>query len=230
MVPAFVLAPATQVLLVNAFTPRFTLTMADRSLHGLRTARDPWITALPLDPDTAGPLPQTIVSSEDGWFFVHRGFDWAGICAAWESNQSGGRLRGGSTITQQTARNLFLFQRRSWVRKGLEVGYTVLLEALVPKDRILALYMDVAETGERRFGFQAAAIEDYDREPADLTPQMAGRLTYLLPNPRDRSPRDSAAGRKATWIVRNLAPMPGTPGHERLVERWDARPWWPLCP
>lgn len=228
--PGLVTLPVVQVLLVNVVTPRFTLTMADRSLDGLGAPGGPWIDSVPVAVEHGGHLPLAAVSSEDGWFYVHSGFDWYGICAAWQSNQDGGRLRGGSTITQQTARNVFLFQRRSWIRKGLEVGYTVLLETFVSKDRILELYLNVAETGNRRFGFQAAARETYDRDVADLTPQMAARLVYLLPNPRQRDPRSRDAGKKASWILKNLAPVPGQQGHERQVERWNERPWWPLCP
>ncbi|MCA9568019.1 MAG: transglycosylase domain-containing protein, partial [Myxococcales bacterium] len=140
--PGLVTLPVVQVLSTRVVTPRPTLTMLERARDAALAGESPRIDARPLALEDAGPVPRAVVSSEDGLFFVHDGFDLDGICAAWKSNQGGGRLRGGSTITQQVARNAFLFQRRSWVRKGLEAGYTVLLEGLVPKTRILELYLE----------------------------------------------------------------------------------------
>lgn len=228
--PGVLTLPVLQAATMRVTTPRLTLTMVERGWGELREGRWPVLVQGPVELEAAGHLARAVVSAEDGRFFVHNGFDWDGICAAWKANQGGGRLRGGSTISQQSARNLFLFQQRSWVRKGLEVVYTIALEAIVPKRRILELYLSVAESGTMQFGFEAASQAAFGKPLEALTATQAAQLVYLLPNPRERSARSVQARKKAAWIHRNLAPLPGDRGHERLQERWNARPSWPLCP
>lgn len=228
--PGMVTLPVLQVLAVRVVTPVPTLTMLEHELEArLEGDRRPFRYA-PLALEQAGPVPRAVISAEDGRFHLHRGFDRDGICAAWKANREGGRLRGGSTITQQVARNAFLFQRRSWTRKVVEAGYTVLLELLVPKDRILALYLSLAETGPGVYGFEAGAQHWYGKPAGRLRPTEAGRLVHLLPDPQNRRPNSARAAKKAAWIQRNLAPMPGGPGFERMQERQAARSWWPPCP
>jgi monofunctional glycosyltransferase len=163
-----------------------------------------------------------VVASEDGHFWMHRGFDWSGICAAAKSNAAGKRLRGGSTITQQVARNVFLVQHRSWVRKGLEAWYTVWLELLVPKERILELYLNIAESGPHHFGFQAAARHWYGKPAIDLSRDQGARLVALLPNPRERTPVGDLGAKKAAWVLQNEVPFPGDPGFDRAAALWKA--------
>lgn len=170
------------------------------------------------------------ITSEDGHFFVHSGFDWDGICSALAHNEKGGSVRGGSTISQQTARNLFLWQRRSWLRKGLEAYYTIWLELLVPKERILEIYLNIAETGPLVFGYEAAAQHWYSRPASALNADQAARITALLPNPSERQPDGKLARKKARRLTRYPAPMPGDPGLEILQKAWDDRAWWPICP
>ncbi|HKY89598.1 MAG TPA: monofunctional biosynthetic peptidoglycan transglycosylase [Nevskiaceae bacterium] len=125
-----------------------------------------------------------VIAAEDQKFPDHFGFDLEAIEKARAHNQSSRRKRGASTISQQTAKNLFLWPGRSWTRKGLEVGYTVLLEAMWPKRRILEVYLNVAEFGVGVYGVEAAA-QAYFRKPASkLTHYEAALLAAVLPNPR----------------------------------------------
>lgn len=109
-------------------------------------------------------LPISLVAAEDQRFPDHNGFDLQAIEKARDHNARGGRLRGASTISQQVAKNLFLWQGRSWIRKGLEVWYTVLIEALWPKERILEMYANIAEFGDGVYGAQAAAQKFWGKE------------------------------------------------------------------
>ena len=151
------------------------------------------------------------------------------ICAALKHNAEGGRLRGGSTLSQQVAKNVFLWQGRSWARKGLEAWYTVLLEGLVPKRRILELYLNVAETGPMVFGVEAGANHHYGKSAAGLSADQAGRLAGILPDPRRRSVEGSAARERAAWIRANPAPMPGAPGWDAVLRAWEADGHGPLA-
>lgn len=130
-------------------------------------------------------LPLSAAAAEDANFCSHRGFDLEGIRAAMADSE---RLRGGSTISQQVAKNVFLWPGRSWLRKGLEAGFTMLIEALWPKRRIMEVYLNVAETGEGVFGVEAAARHYWKLHAADLGPQRSARLMAVLPDPRGRSP------------------------------------------
>lgn len=230
--PSLVLFPVSQTMAVFVFTPRFTLTMAGTTWHHARTTgklRLPKRHYAPLR--SLGPTPRAVISSEDGLFYAHRGFDTAAICAALQSNREGKPLRGASTISQQTARNLFLWQSRSWLRKGLEAGYTVLLEVFVTKDRILELYLNIAETGPMVFGMEAAAQHWYRKPASELTTDEAARLAAMLPLPRRRTPESKVVRQRARWIRGHLAPMPGEPGMDALYERAAENGYVPgLCP
>jgi monofunctional biosynthetic peptidoglycan transglycosylase len=125
-----------------------------------------------------------VVASEDQKFPTHNGFDVSAIKLAVSDKIKGGRLRGASTITQQVARNLFLWQGRSFIRKGLEAWMTVLLEWLWPKERILEVYLNIAETGKRTFGVQAASLRYFAKSANALDPEQAALLAAILPNPR----------------------------------------------
>ena len=218
-----------QVAAVRFVDPPFTLTMVQRVAEGAGDGLR-WVDYRPVALAALGEVPQAAVSSEDGRFFVHHGFDWVAICDAVASNRAGKPLRGGSTISQQVARNVFLVQRRSWVRKALEAWYTVWLELLVPKERILELYVNVAETGPHVFGFEAAAQHWYHKPASRLTRAEAARLVALLPNPRERTPSGREAAAKERWLVGNRAPFPGEPGFERVEREWAASPWPWACP
>ena len=130
-------------------------------------------------------LKRAVVAAEDDRFLDHQGFDWEGIQRALERNAERGRLAaGGSTISQQLAKNLFLSPSRSWLRKGQEAVITLMIEATWDKRRILEVYLNVAEWGSGVFGAEAAARHYYGRAAASLGPAEAARLAVMLPNPR----------------------------------------------
>ncbi|MFA7605003.1 MAG: monofunctional biosynthetic peptidoglycan transglycosylase [Rhodocyclaceae bacterium] len=130
-------------------------------------------------------LKRAVVAAEDDHFMTHRGFDWAGMQRALERNRAaGGAVAGGSTISQQLAKNLFLSPSRSYVRKGQEAVITVMIESLWPKRRILEVYLNVVEWGEAIYGAEAASQHYHGLSADRLGPAEASRLAVRLPNPR----------------------------------------------
>ncbi|MBN2410526.1 monofunctional biosynthetic peptidoglycan transglycosylase [candidate division KSB1 bacterium] len=129
-------------------------------------------------------MPLAVVAAEDQKFPVHRGFDFESISDAVEDSRRGGRLRGASTITQQTAKNLFLWPGKNFVRKGLEAYFTVLLEWLWPKRRILEVYLNIAEFSDGVYGVAAASESHLGKRPAELTGYDAALFAAVLPNPK----------------------------------------------
>ena len=129
-------------------------------------------------------LQKAVIASEDGTFLKHNGFDFTAMQKAYKSNERGRRIKGGSTISQQTAKNVFLWQGRSYLRKGLEAYFTVLIETIWGKKRIMEVYLNSIEMGDGIYGAQAAAEHWYRKEAANLTPQQAAGIAAILPNPR----------------------------------------------
>ena len=153
-------------------------------------------------------LKRAVVAAEDAKFIDHEGFDWEGIQRALERNQTRGKVvAGGSTISQQLAKNLFLSGERSVVRKGQEALITLMLETVLSKRRILELYLNVAEWGEGVFGAEAAARHYFGTSAAKLTPAQAARLAAMLPRPRFYD-RNRGSPYLATYTERILARMP----------------------
>ena len=134
--------------------------------------------------DISPRLVEAVIAAEDARFCEHRGFDFAAIEKALDSNARGRKVRGGSTISQQTAKNVFLWPGRDWIRKGLEAGYTVLIETLWGKRRIMEVYLNVAEWAPGVYGAEAAARRWYGKSAADLSAREAARLAAILPSPR----------------------------------------------
>ena len=132
-------------------------------------------------------LARAVMAAEDARFCDHYGFDFEAIRAAIKLNEQGKRTYGASTITQQTAKNVFLWHQRSWVRKGLEAGFTVLIELLWPKQRTLEVYLNTAEFAPGVFGAEAASQHHFERPAAALTLTQAARLAAVLPNPKARN-------------------------------------------
>jgi len=153
-----------------------------------------------------------VIASEDQHFPTHHGFDVESLQKAIDAHEQGQRLRGASTISQQVAKNIFLWSGRSFVRKGLEAYFTVLVEVLWPKRRILEVYLNVAEMGPGVFGVEAASQRYFRKPAATLTPSDAALLAAVLPNPiRLRADRPSAyvEGRRA-WILQQMSQLGGT--------------------
>lgn len=135
------------------------------------------------------------IAAEDGKFCGHNGFDTQAIEKAMQRNAGGGRLRGGSTISQQTAKNVFLWQGEGWtryLRKGFEVWFTFLIENLWDKRRIMEVYLNVAETGIGTYGVEAGAQRYFGKSAANLTPVEAARMAAAFPSPKKRSVKDPA--------------------------------------
>ena len=163
-------------------------------------------------------LPIALVAAEDQTFPDHHGFDFKAIDKAMKNNQRGRNVRGASTISQQVAKNLFLWKGRSYVRKGLEAWYTVLIEVLWPKQRILEVYSNIAEFGDGVYGAESAARTYFGKPAGKLTPSEAARMAAVLPSPRRYSVAKPGpyVQRRARWIERQVRHL-GGPAY--LIER-----------
>ena len=161
--------------------------------------------------DISPDLARAVMAAEDANFCDHWGFDLEAIEQAIEANAKGRRVRGASTISQQVAKNLFLWHGRWWLRKGLEAGFTVLIEAIWTKRRIVEVYLNIAEFGDGVFGVQAAARHHFNRDASALTLDQATRLAAVLPDPKRRDPRRATAymNRRAAAIADGARTLEG---------------------
>jgi len=150
---------------------------------------------------------KAVIASEDQLFFSHNGFDYKAIQKAIKKNDTKGKVvRGGSTISQQTAKNIFLWQGRSWIRKGLEAGYTFIIEIFWGKDVILERYLNSIEMGRGVFGVEAASEYYFNKSSKDLTKSEAAWIATILPNPKKYDPKNPSAylNKKHNWIMRQM--------------------------
>jgi monofunctional glycosyltransferase len=190
-----------QVLALRFIDPPFTAFMAARQFEAWGNGN--WNFHVAYDwrdlDAIASSLPVSLVAAEDQNFASHDGFDFKAIDKARENNARGRKVRGASTISQQLAKNLFLWSGRSWMRKGIEAWYTVLIETLWPKSRIIEVYANVAEFGDGIYG-------------ARLSPAESARLAAVLPNPRHYNAARPGpyVQRRAQWIERNVRRIGGT--------------------
>jgi len=147
-----------------------------------------------------------VIAAEDQRFGQHHGFDLEAIEKAIEHNEKGGKVRGASTISQQTAKNVFLWPARSWVRKGLEVWFTLLIELVWGKERILEVYQNIAEFGPGIYGAEAAAQQFFGKSAQKLSRSEAALLAAVLPSPRRYSAARPSAyvQRRQRWILRQM--------------------------
>jgi monofunctional biosynthetic peptidoglycan transglycosylase len=129
-------------------------------------------------------LQKAVIASEDGTFLIHNGFDFTAMQKALKNNQKGRKIKGGSTISQQTAKNVFLWQGRSYIRKGFEAYFTVLIELIWGKERIMEVYLNSIEMGDGIYGAQAASQYWYRKDASNLTTREAAGIAAILPNPR----------------------------------------------
>lgn len=149
-------------------------------------------------------LQKAVIASEDGTFLTHHGFDFTAMQKAYKSNERGRKIKGGSTISQQTAKNVFLWQGRSYLRKGLEAYFTVLIELIWGKERIMEVYLNSIEMGNGVYGAQAATQHWYRKDASSLTKMQAAGIAAILPNPRKYSATSSSSyiNRRKDKIVR----------------------------
>lgn len=172
------------------FTPLMITRIIEFKLNGKDAIYSHnWV---PLE-DISPNLQKAVIASEDGNFLKHNGFDFEAIQKAFNNNNKGRKLKGGSTISQQTAKNVFLWQGRSYVRKGLEAYFTVLIELIWGKERIMEVYLNSIEMGDGVYGAQEAARCWYRTTAKDLTQRQAAGIAAILPNPRKFSPLNSSS-------------------------------------
>lgn len=151
-------------------------------------------------------LQLAVVASEDQNFLNHNGFDYSAIRKAIEENKSGKRIRGASTISQQTAKNVFLWPQRSWIRKGLEVYFTFLIELFWSKERILEVYLNSIEMGKGIYGAEAASQFWFSKSAKQLSASEAAAISAILPNPREyrANPPSAYISQRKEWIQRQM--------------------------
>ena len=196
------------VVLLFKFVPvPFTPLMGIRALEHKKenkemTCSHDWV---PIDEISLN-LQKAVIASEDGRFLEHWGFDFEAMQKAYKNNSKGKRLKGGSTISQQTAKNVFLWQGRSYVRKGLEAYYTVLIELIWGKKRIMEVYLNSIEMGDGVYGAEAAAKHWYRKDAASLTRYEAAGIAAILPNPRKYKASNSSSyiNRRKARISREI--------------------------
>ncbi|HEX6860730.1 MAG TPA: monofunctional biosynthetic peptidoglycan transglycosylase [Caulobacteraceae bacterium] len=174
-----VVIPVGLTVIYRFIPPPITVLMVQRLIEGKGLDRH-W---RPLS-DISPALPRAVIAAEDSHFCEHHGFDVEAIEKAIKHNERRpGRIRGGSTISQQTAKNVFLWPQRSWVRKGAEAYFTVLIEALWGKRRIMEVYLNTVEWGPGVYGAEAAARKNFGVGADRLTASQAARLAAILPSP-----------------------------------------------
>ena len=200
-VAVFVIGSLLWVVLYRFAPPPITFTMIGNWIDGRSITKD-WMPLSEIDSD----MPRAAIGAEDWNFCSHSGFDYKAIAAAVRDNARGGRIRGGSTITQQTAKNAFLWQGGGFFRKGLEAWFTVLIEAIWGKQRIMEVYLNLAETGIGTYGVNAGALRYFRHDARTLSTSEAARIAAVLPLPKKReaiSPSGFTAryGRKITGRI-----------------------------
>ena len=165
--------------------------------------RHDWISIENISPN----LQLAVICAEDQNFLVHNGFDMKSIEKAYENNKKGKRIKGASSISQQTAKNVFLWPERSWLRKGLEAYFTFLIETLWGKERILEVYLNSIEMGNGVYGAEAASNYWFHKSAKNLSREQAAAIAAILPNPRKyrAQPRSNYIAGRTNWIVRQMS-------------------------
>lgn len=202
---AVVPVPATMLMFSRIFQQ-----MGD-SNREVRWQKD-WVSLNEISPN----LQLAVVCSEDQEFLEHEGFDFNAIQKAYKYNKTHKRKRGASTISQQTAKNVFLWENRSWIRKGLEVYFTFLIETIWSKERIMEVYLNVIEFGDGIYGAEAAAQFYYGKSAKDLNRPEAAMLAGVLPSPLHLNPKNPTAAlkEKQSWIMRQMRMWGGVIDYE----------------
>ncbi|MFD1950724.1 monofunctional biosynthetic peptidoglycan transglycosylase [Sphingomonas arantia] len=177
----FLVVSVLWVLAYRFVPPPVTATMLGDAFAGRGIDKD-WMSLNRIDPD----MPRAAIAAEDGNFCRHHGFDVTAIGRAIRNNATGHRLRGGSTISQQVAKNAFLWQGGGFFRKGLEAWFTVLIEATWPKRRIMEVYLNIAETGIGTYGVNAGSQRYFHHDASRLSMAEASRIAAVLPLPKKR--------------------------------------------
>ena len=185
LVLAFLLLSVTMVVVYRFVGPPVTWTMIGDVIGG-HGATKRWMPLGRIDPSMA----RAVIAAEDSRFCAHHGFDIEALEDAYRRNQQGGRIRGGSTISQQTAKNVFLWQGGGYFRKGLEAYFTVLIETIWGKRRIMEVYLNVAETGIGTYGVNAGSMRYFKHDASRLSAREAALIAAVLPLPKKRAAID----------------------------------------
>ena len=202
------------IFLLKWINPPITLTQLGSLITGHGLKRD-YVTAEKISDNAK----LAIISSEDQLFADHNGFDFKSIEKAMKHNSKSRSLRGASTISQQTAKNVFLWQGRSWLRKGLEIYFTFMIELVWGKKRILEVYMNVAEMGDGVFGIEAAARQNFKKPALKLSVTEAAMIAASLPNPKTHTikPMSGPVANRYPWIVRQMNNLSGDEDLEKII-------------
>lgn len=206
------------ILLLKWADPPITLTQLGSLLRGDGLKRDY------IDIKSMSPYARlSVICAEDQLFPDHSGFDWKSIDKAMAYNKKKpNRVRGASTISQQVAKNVFLWQGRSWFRKGLETYFTFMIELLWGKKRILEMYLNVIEMGRGIYGIEAAAQKSFNKSAGKLTRMEAAMIASCLPNPKlytiKTGPKKFSAGPKYPWILQQMNNLQDDPDIQALLQ------------
>lgn len=204
------------IILLRWINPPITITQLSNWVSGYGLKRD-YINFEEMSPN----IRLAVMASEDQLFLDHNGFDIKSIKKALESNKKKTkRIRGASTISQQVAKNVFLWQGRSWFRKGLEVYFTFMIELFWSKERILEMYLNVAEMGKGIFGVEAASRTYFKKSAQKLTRTEAAMIAACLPNPKKYvvQPPSRYINRRYPWILNQMNNLEGDEDVEKLLE------------
>jgi monofunctional biosynthetic peptidoglycan transglycosylase len=195
------------VILFRFVPVPFTPLMAIRPVENLINGKEifyshDWVSIDEISPN----MVSAVIASEDQIFLDHYGFDIESMKKAYEGNKKGKKIKGGSTITQQTAKNVFLWQGRSYIRKIFEAYFTVLIEIFWSKERIVEVYLNSIEMGNGIYGVQAASRHWFQKDAKNLTAQEAASIAAILPNPRFYKARNSSyyINKRVRWITRQM--------------------------
>lgn len=205
------------IFLLKWINPPITITQLSNWISGNGLKRDY------VDGDAISyHMKLAVISSEDQIFTDHSGFDWKSIEKAMKYNEKKpGRIRGASTISQQVAKNVFLWQGRDWIRKGLEVYFTKMIEWIWGKERILEVYLNVIEMGKGIFGAEAAAQSYFNKPAKNLTRKEAAMIAACLPNPKKYTVKPVApyVAVRSGWIMRQMAHLERDPDVQAVISK-----------
>jgi len=214
------IAQFVYIILLKWINPPITITQLSSLLTGHGLKRD-YVNKKQMSVNAK----LAVIASEDQLFPDHNGFDFKSIEKSMKHNQKSKSLHGASTISQQTAKNVFLWQGRSWLRKGLEVYFTFMIEKIWGKKRILEVYMNVAEMGDGIFGIEKASQKYFTKSAANLSRQEAAMVAACLPNPRRYlvKPVSRYVSVRSGWILRQMNNLQVDPDIQKIVNNTTSK-------
>jgi monofunctional glycosyltransferase len=202
------------IILLKWVDPPITITQLSSWISGQGLKRD-YVSRNKISPNAM----LAVIASEDQLFADHNGFDFKSIEKAMKHNQKSKSLHGASTISQQTAKNVFLWQGRSWIRKGLEVYFTFMIEKIWGKKRILEVYLNVVEMGNGIFGIEKASQKYFNKHAVNLSPQESALIAASLPNPKQYTvkPVSKYVAARSGWVLRQMNNLQADPDIRNII-------------